>query len=789
MMAQRPVDRLDRETFFKKLGNTKLCIDRAVILTEAMKAHENEPMCIRRAHGFYALATQMPVVIEDWQLVVGNFSAEPFAINPLPDMCWRTIIDELDDFGTREGDKYIISDEDKKTLREILPWWDGKSVQDVVMNNLPKEAKDVIDAGVVSSGYITTGSGNFPPDYSRILDRGMLAIKEDIQARKNALDLSIPKNLDKRDYYEAALICCDGAMAFAQRYADKAAEMAETENDPIRKKELEKIAKTCSRALRYPVENIYEAIQAFWFAHVLVYYDVAGGAGISAGRLDQLFMPYYNTAESEEVRHYLECLWFNFNEMLYFLTSSSVKVWAGHPISQQPTIGGVLADGVTDASNELTKMMLKIDKDLAIPQPDVAIMYHENIDPEVMELACDDLPVTMKPKFFGYEAIKKQAINRGITNPADWPTIVDVGCIATGPTGKFWGNNNMGGFFNGGKVLELTLNNGVDPNTGKQVGLKTGDPRTFKTYDELYHAFEAQMKYLDKISIIITNVIEKAHRECNPQIYCSLLVDDCIARGKGPWEGGAIYNCPGVELVATGTIADSLAAIKKLVYEEERIDMDTLIAALKADFKGEYAPIQDMLINDAPKYGNDNDYVDNIAAQVVKLYCDDQSSYTNWRGTPYCPSIASVSAHVGLGEKVGALPDGRNACRPLSDGMSPTQGVCQNGPTAVIQSVAKIDQAITNDGNLLNMKFTASTMQNPQTRAAFITLLDTYFTKLDGFHMQFNVMDTKKLIDAQKHPEKYPELIVRVAAYTARFGQLPRELQNDIIERSINQFN
>ena len=787
-MKQRPVDRIDRKEFFEKLAMTRLRVERAVILTETMKKYENEPMIIRRALAFRALTNQMPVVIEDWQMVVGNFSSEPFALNPLPDMAWRSILEELDEFGSREGDKYLITEEDKQTLREVLPWWEGKSVQDIVMKNVPQEVRDALDAGVVSSGYIACGSGNFIPDHMKVIKRGMLDIKAEIQEKLDSLDVSVPEDISRKEYYQAALICCDGAMEFALRYAEKAKEMAETEEDPLRKEELETIARICSRALRYPAENIYEAIQSFWFTHILNYYDAAGGAGIPAGRLDQYLIPYYKPEEKEEVKKYLECLWFNFNEILYFLTKASAKVWAGHPISQQPTLGGVLADGVSDASNDLTILMLEIDKDLALPQPDVAIMYHKNLNREVMEKACDDLPVTMKPKFFGYEAIKQQAVDRGMTDMDEWPTIVDIGCVASGPTGKYWGNNNIGGFYNMGKVLELTLHDGYDTRTGKQVGIKTGDPRNFKSYDEFYDAFEKQLKYFNKIEVIMANYIEKAHKENNPQIYSSLLIDDCIERGKGPWDGGAKYNCPGVEYVATGSVADSLAALKKLVFEEKIIDMDTLLKALDADFKGEYYDIQKTLINQAPKYGNDDDYVDDIAVKVVRFICEDYKSYKNLRGSNYCPSMASVSAHVGMGETVGALPDGRNAWRPLSDGMSPSQGTCKNGPTAVIKSISKIDQTITNDGNLVNMKFTASVMKNPETRQKFITLLDTYFAKLDGYHLQFNVIDNQKLIDAQKHPEDYPELIVRVAAYTARFGQLPRELQNDIIERSMNAF-
>ena len=776
---------INREELFAKFKYPRLRIERAIITTQAQKRHIKDPMLIRRAKVFRAVTNEIPIYIEDWQLIVGNYSSEAFSVYPNPDACWRSIISEIDTFATREGDKYHITDEDKQTLREELPWWDGQSIQDVSDAMMPQEVKDATAAGVLSSGYSTTGSGNFPPNYPKIIQRGLIDIKEDVQRRLDCLDLTIPANLDKREYYESVLICCDGAMEFAARYAKLAKEMAEKETDAVRKAELEKISATCARSLAYPAENIYEAMQTFWFIHVLVHFEMMGTSGIASGRIDQYFYPFFNETERPEIKRYVNNLWYNYNQIMAFLASSTAKVWAGHPMSQQPTLGGIKPDG-SDASNELTIMMLETEKELGLPQPDVALMYHDNINPEVMEKACDSMLVTMKPKIFGYEAVKKQAIARG-TDPADLVDLVDIGCIASGTLGKFWGNNGFG-FFNYGKVLELALNDGFDKRTGKQIGPKTGDAKNFKTFDEVYAAFEAQVVALNKLSITMMNVLEKAQEMLNPQPFCSILLEDCIERGLPPWKGGAVYNSPGMELVAIGSVADAFAAMKKLVFEEKLVSMDELLAALDADFTGDYADLQQMLKNKAPKYGNDEDYVDEIAVKICKLFCDEHSKYDNPRGTKYCPSITSVSAHVGLGATVGALPDGRNAWKPLSDGMSPTQGVCKNGPTAIIQSVAKVDQTITTNGNLLNMKFTSDTLKNPETRQKFIALLRTYFSKLDGFHMQFNIIDKELLLDAQANPEKYPELVVRVAAYVAKFGQLPVELQNDIIARSGMEF-
>lgn len=775
---------MDRSEILSRIRSPKLRIERALIVTKAHKEHEGEPTIIKRANVFRALANEMPVSIDDWQLIVGNYSAEPFAISPNPESCWRPILENLDSFATRDGDKYIVSEEDKKTLREVLPWWEGKSIQDVTNKILPDEVRAIYEAGVCDSGYLTSGSGNFSANYSKIIEKGMVAIKNEIEQKLAALDLSNYENIDKSLFYKAALICCDGAMEFVERYAAHARALSQKETSFERKEELLCIAKVCERAIRYPAENFHEAVQTFWFLHVLVHFESAGGAGIVAGRLDQYLYPFYNKREDPQIRRLLKNLWINYNQILYFLPGRAAKNWAGHPVSEQPTIGGLTPHG-EDASNELTEMILEVEKEVAMPQPDIALMYHDKINPRILEKACDSLLVSMKPKIFGFEAVRRQGLKRGIIDPIDLINQVDIGCVATGPQGKSWGNNGVG-FFSLGKVVELTLTNGFDPRSEKQISIKTGDPREFNSYEDFIIAFKKQLEHLNKLTIIFVNVIEKVQAELNPQAFTSILIDDCIERGLPLWKGGACYNIPGVEAVGIANAADSIAAVKKLIFDEKKIDMNTLLNALHADFSGEYAEVQKLLKTKAPKYGNDEDYVDTIAQEIAKFFCEEHNKYKGPRGS-YFPSLCSVSAHVGLGGFVSALPDGRNAWQPLADGMSPAQGVCKNGPTAIIKSLAKIDQSLTSNGNLLNMKFTAATLKNPETRQKFISLVKTYM-KLGGFHIQFNVIDTQQLIEAQKDPSKYPELIVRVAAYVAQFGQLPKELQDDIIARSSVEF-
>lgn len=773
---------MDQELRSKVLScirKPRLRTERAVIVTKAYREHEGEPLIIQRANMFRALANEMPVSIDDWQLIVGNYSSEPFSISVYPEAQWHAALENLDSFGTRDGDKYIVTDEDKAILREILPWWEGKCIQDHSFAMLPDNVRAIYEAGVCDSGYLSSGSGNIAPNYRKVINKGMEAIRAEIQKKYDAIDISDAAEVDKWLYYKAALICCDAAMEFAERYAALADKMAVEETRPERKKELEKIAKVCHRAVRYPAETFSEAAQTFWFLHIMVHFETAGGTGIAVGRMDQYLYPYYKTEEPEEIRKWLSNLWINLNQVLMFQPGRAAKNWAGHPISQQPTIGGLRYDG-TDACNELTEMMLDIEKEIGLPQPDIALMYHPNIKEKVLDMSCDSILRSMKPKIFSFDVVKKHDEARGIFDFEDQVDTVDIGCVATGPEGKMWGNNGLG-FFNLGKVLELTLYNGVDPNSGKQIGKQTGDPKQFASYEELYAAFCDQLAYCNKKTIQMCNIIEKTHKELAPQTFISILVDDCLESGVLPWEGGAKYNIPGVEGVGLSNVADSLAAIKKLVYEDHSVTMEDLLKALQADFEG-YETLQSQL-KQAPKFGNDDDYVDEIATKVAAFYCDEHSSYLSARGTKFCPSLCSVSAHVGLGGFVGALPDGRNAGRPLGDGMSPAQGRCMNGPTAIINSLMKIDQEKTINGNLLNVKFTAATLRNPETRKKFLDIVRTYLEN-GGFHMQFNVIDMEQLKEAQEHPEKYPDLIVRVAAYVAQFSQLPKSLQDDIIARS-----
>lgn len=769
-----------RNSILEKMMTPKVSIDRALIVTESHKATEGEPMMTRRAKAFRDLAKKMPVKIEDWQLVVGNYSSEPFSLNLNPELCWDVILDNMDDFATREGDKYRITDEDKAILREALPWWEGKSIREKILSLLPENIKDAYEGGLIASGYLEQGSGNFSADYSRVISKGLLSIMEEIRGKLSKLRASDPEDERKRLYYEAILICSEAAIEFAQRYAELAENMARETTDKTRKRELEKIASNCRRVPAHPARDFYEALQAFWFLHVLLHFESSGGAGITAGRLDQILFPYAQEQPREEVYKWLSNLWINFNQILYFLPGKSAAVWSGNPMSEQPTIGGVDKEK-NDATNFLTHMMLEIEKKTSLPLPDVAVMYHPNIEKDLLIGCCDTLLKTMKPKFFSYDVMAEQARRRGVREE-DLIDLVTIGCVASGPQGKNWGNNGMA-FFNIAKVFELTMNDGVDPLTGKLWGLATGNVEEFKEFADFYEAFNDQLDYAIENTARFVNIVQTVHSELNPQPFTSIMIDDCLEKGVPLWEGGARYDITGVEGVGLANVADALAAVKKLVFEEKTLSMVELKEAIRQNFQGEWEKTRALLLENAPKYGNDEDYVDSLAVDVAAHYCREFAKKMTIRGNPFYPSLASVSAHVGMGKNVGALPDGRLAKWPLSDGMSPAQGACLQGPTAVVKSVTKIDHSAATEGTLLNLKLSPDTLRNYEKREKFLQLLHVFF-ELGGFHVQFNILDTATLVDAQKNPEKYPHLLVRVAAYVAQFGQLPRELQDDIIARS-----
>jgi formate C-acetyltransferase len=771
-----------RNYILRRSLRPSLAVDVAKIITEAYMESEGEPAIIRRAKVLLKIAQEIPIIIEDWQLIVGSPSAYNFTVAPRPDVCWRWVYN-LDELETREGDKYEIPEDGKELLKDILPWWNGKSVEDLIFARLPEEIKNAITSGLFATGWTTVGVGTFLPNYERFLRKGIKGVIEEIEDKMKGLDLTDPKDYRKWLFYRAAKMSCEAISIYAKRFARLARELAEKETREWRRQELLIIAEICEWVSENPPRNFPEALQLIWFIHCMLYHDCGGGAGKALGRLDQILYPYYEDFVKkygrEVAKRWLKNFWVNQNQMLRFLPyRTTARIWSGHPVNEQPSIGGVDVNG-NDACNDLTKLILEVEREVALPRPDIAVIYHDKIDPEVLDLACECLVKSMKPKFFNYDVMRKQLLARGIKEEDIPKGAAVLGCVTSGIVGKTWGPSNAT-YFNLVKALELALNNGVDPRTGKRIGPSTGDPTTFKTFDEFMQAVKEQVKYGIRLAIIFANVQEEVYREYYPQPLASVLVDDCIEKGLSVWEGGARYNIPGIAFVGLATFVDSLAAIKKFVFEERKLSMEELLNTLRNDFEGR-EDLRFLLREFAPKFGNDDDYVDSIAVEVVEFVANETMKYRCPRGVPYYPGFWSVSAHVGLGEFVGATPDGRRAYEALSDGASPTQGVIRKGPTAVIRSLTKIDWSKASSGMLLNMKFNDTLFRRYKDR--FIALLRTYM-KLGGYHVQFNIINTEVLRKAQMNPEQYVGLLVRVAAYIAEFTSLPKALQDDIIARS-----
>jgi pyruvate formate-lyase/glycerol dehydratase family glycyl radical enzyme len=774
------MDHALRSEILSRITMPKLRVEKALIVTEAYKETEGQPMILRRAKALREILLRIPIQIEDWQLVVGSPSAEPFTVSPNPEASWRWVLTELDALSTRDGDKYLVAEEDKRVLKETLQWWRGKSIEEGVLDLLPPEVVEAFENGLIDSAYVSQGSGNFSQNYGRILAKGFLSVQKEIEERRSRVDVSDPAGQEKSLYYQAALICCEAMIAHSARYAVLARKMAREETREARKRELELIADHCERVPAHPARDFFEALQSFWFTHALVHIEVSGGGGVVAGRLDQTLYPYFKQADKPEAKRWLENLWINYNQIRQFLPKRASFIWSGNPIAEQPTIGGV-NEKEEDASNELTELMLEVDREVALPQPDIALMYHKKINEEVLEKACETLLVTAKPKFFNYEVARDQVLAKGATPEDVRKGLVTIGCVTSGIEGQIWGNNMI--FLNLGKCLELALNEGMDPLSGKQIGCKSGTPARFSAFDDVLTAFKNQLRHAVGLSAQFSATIEKVHGDLNPQPLASLFIDDHLEKGLPPWKGGSRLSIQGIAGVGFATVIDSLAAIETMVFDERSLEMTDLMEALRSNFEGKWEERRHRLLNLAPKFGNDDDKPDRLAAEIADFYCGEVRKYNCRRDVPYYPSLYSVSAHLGLGQFVGATPNGRKAGRPLSDGMSPSQGACFNGPTAVIRSMTKIDHSAVLNGTLLNMKLNGSFLKGVENRKKFIALLKT-FMELGGYHVQFNFIDRETLKEAQVHPEKYQDLLVRVAAYVAQFVQLPRDLQEDIINRT-----
>ncbi len=775
-----------RRDYLKRLLKPRLTHERARLVTESYRETEQDPPILKRAKAFRKVLSEMTAYIEPWELLAGNLGPEPVSAPLFPEGGVDFVLNELDSYGTRDGDKFEVPAETKAELERILPSWKGRTLKDYGLALLPKEAVRRREAGVFSAeNMLTCGTGHFIPDYRKVLNWGFDAIETIARDRLKELSLTDAASYERRLFYEAALINTEAMRIFAGRYARLASSMAAEEKDPGRKAELERIAKAAEKVPMKPAGTFFEALQSIWFAHVACYID-SNGYGVTLGRIPEYLEPYYRASlergdiTREAAVTLLVSFMFKTNDILKLYNNNAAKIYGGFPVGQPVLLGGIGADG-GDTAGAVAELFLEAELKVRLYQPDIAVLWNEAMDDDFFLKATSLVPRSSKPKFFNYHVGTEMFLEAGIPLEEARTNWGFIGCVEFGVPGKSWTWADAA-MFNLAKCLELTLNGGIDPETGELLGLPTGDPASFGNFEALMDAFEKQLAYLFDLTVQGITALQIAHRDLWPEPYESLLVEGCLETGRDVNAGGARYYQTGVQFVGLATVSDSLAALKRLVFDSGRIPFAEVLDALRKDWKGAEV-LRARLKNDAPKFGNDDEEADRMAKRVFDLCCDSVSPYRDIWGGIYTASFYCLTAHIGFGKRVGATPDGRSAYAPLSDASSPSSGSSKSGATAIMRSQARLPHRRAVNGTLLNMKFNRSLLESTEGIKNLAALIKAGFG-LGCFHAQFNVLDAETLRDAQKHPEKYPDFLVRVAAYVTNWNQLSRDVQDEIIART-----
>lgn len=767
-----------------------LSTERAELLTAFYRQDlgpVSEP--VRRALAFRYLLEHRTIYIGDGELIVGEKGPFPKAAPTYPELCCHSL-EDLEVLNSREKIPFVVSPEARRVYaEEIIPFWRGRSMRDLIFREMTDEWRDAYEAGVFTEFMEQRAPGHTVLD-DKIYHKGFLDFKREIQQALARLDfLGDPEAYDRQQELRAMLICADALIRFAERHAEKAEQLAREEKDLQRRAELERIAQVCRRVPAHRPRDFWEAIQYYWFVHLGVTTELNTWDAFSPGRLDQHLYPFYKkgledgSLAHEQAEELLQCLWIKFNNQP---APPKVGVTAAESSTYtdfaQISLGGLRPDG-SDGVNELTYLILDVVEEMRLLQPSASIQVSKKNPDQFIRRAAEIIRTGFgQPSVFNADLVVEELLRQG-------KSLIDArcggtsGCVEVGAFGKE--SYILTGYLNMPKVLEITLNNGVDPRTGKRIGLETDDPSRFGSFEELFDAYRRQLNHFVDIKIRGNNVIERLYAKYMPAPFLSLLIDDCIAKGKDYHDGGARYNTTYIQGVGLGTMADALTAIKYHVFDNRSMTMDELLQALQADFEGPQERVRQVLLYRTPKYGNDDDYADSVMQAVFEAYFDAIDGRPNTKGGHYHINLLPTTVHVYFGSVVGATPDGRRAWTPLSEGVSPVQGADRHGPTAVIKSVAKMDHVRTG-GTLLNMKFSPQIFQDEEDLEKLVRLIRAYF-RLDGHHIQFNVVDAATLRAAQEHPEQYRNLIVRVAGYSDYFCDLTRPLQDEIIARTEHQ--
>lgn len=786
------------KAFREEVLDEKPYIDaqRAVLATQVYRENQNQPRVMVRALMLQKILENMSIYIEDKTLIVGNQATKNKNAPIFPEYTMEFVLNELDLFEKRDGDVFYITEETKQQLRDIASFWENNNLRARGEALLPEEVSVFMETGVFGmEGKLNAGDAHLAVNYEKILAFGLKGYEERVKDLKAKLDLTAPDSIDKNIFYKAVLIVIEAVHQFAQRYSKLAQELADKEKDSKRKAELLEISRICAKVPYEPATSFYEAVQSVWFIQLILQIE-SNGHSLSYGRFDQYMYPYYikdiqeKVITKDEALELLTCLWIKTLTINKVRSQAHTLSSAGSPMYQNVTIGGQTPDK-KDAVNELSFVVLQSVAQTRLTQPNLTVRYHKNINKAFF----DDCIEVMKlgfgmPALNNDEIIIPSFINWGVKEE-DAYNYSAIGCVETAVPGK-WGYRCTGmSYINFPRVLLCAMNDGVDLTTGKRFTKGYGYFKDMKSYEELLSAWDKTVREMTRYSVIVENAIDKASERDVPDVLCSALTDDCIGRGKTIKEGGAVYDFISGLQVGIANMADSLAAIKKLVFEEKKITPIQLWNAILDDFQSdENKRIQAMLIDEVPKYGNDIDYVDNLVVEAYDSYLDEIKKYPNTRyhrgpigGIRY-GGTSSISANVGQGMGTMATPDGRNAYEPLAEGCSPAHNADKNGPTAVFKSVAKLPTEKITGGVLLNQKMTPQMLSTEENKQKLEMLIRAFFNRLHGYHVQYNIVSRETLIDAQKHPEKHKDLIVRVAGYSAFFNVLSKKTQDDIIGRT-----
>lgn len=771
-------------------------IFRARSITNTYRSNEKSAQVIRMGEALYRMLGDIPIYLEEDELIVGKLTRNSRAAQLYPEVQAGWMEAEFDTVRSRPWDPLQLDEKDEKELREeILPYWKGKTINERVFDKLPRETKEILyrdpdvypaapTAIIDNFSLLEKGIGTVVPNYRVVLEKGLRALIDEMKERIERVDLCEPENVIKVEFWTGAISAMEGLVLYSKRCAAEARRQAEGEDiGKDRRAELFKIAEVCERVPEYPARDFHEAVQSFWFVHLMVRLENSGHS-LSPGRFDQYMYPFYeidgSEGKEEKALELIQCLFIKFSELMLFSSASTSRCYTGTPQWQNLNVGGVTAEG-RDATNDISYLVIKAMGEVKLVQPDISIRVHQGTPDRLLIEGCKLARMgTGHPKFYNDGVISQSLAAKGVTLEESRNYSV-MGCVEPRISEKE-GIHLTGGFINMAAGVEFVLTDGRWRLLDKEIGQKTGDPRRFQTFREFMNAYKAQMSHLVRELFVINAFAEQEYVRLISTPFLSSLLEECRETGHDMQHGGAKYNFgPSVNMIGIADTADSLAAVKRLIFDEKVISMDQLIQATEVDFEG-WDKLRETLIQKAPKYGNDIDEVDDLAREAVLFVNSEIMKHRNIFGGQAQAGIIPVTSGVPFGKVVGALPNGRHANQPYADGVSPTPGMEQEGPTAVLKSVCKLDPAQLRNGILFNFRINPTAVKSDEGLKKFAALIRTY-NDLGGWHVQFNLVDTSTLLDAQAHPEKYPTLLVRVAGYSAYFASLSKEIQDDLIRR------